>query len=199
MSNFPRASSLAVWTAVAAVGVASVTACGGGESVGDDQENFRGTTDGISRVPKGERRAPHELKGKTLQGSQLDLASFMGKVVVINAWGSWCAPCRAEAPIFARTAKDTKGKGVEFVGINTRENNLKSALAFEEDAGIEYPSFYDPSGRLMMNGFPKGTLNLQALPSTVVLDRHGKIAARALGSLSEKDLHKMIDPLIAEK
>lgn len=187
------------WIALAATGAVLITACGGGESASNGQVNFTESSDGVSLVPKGERRPPNDLVGKTLQGARLDVSAFKGKVVVINAWGSWCSPCRAEAPTFARTAAKTKSKGVEFVGINTRENNIQSARAFEKDAGIKYPSLYDPSGKIMMNGFPKGTLNLQTIPSTVVLDRHGEIAARALRPLAEENLRKMIDPLISER
>uniref|UniRef100_UPI0004CA7CE3 TlpA family protein disulfide reductase n=1 Tax=Streptomyces exfoliatus TaxID=1905 RepID=UPI0004CA7CE3 len=64
--------------------------------------------------------------------------------------------------------------------------------------GVEYPSIYDPYGKLILR-FPKGTLNPQAIPSTVVLDRDGKIAARTLQALNGDELRKMIDPIIAEK
>lgn len=89
----------------------------------------------------------------------------------MNVWGSWCPPCRAEAPHFAKVAKETKAKGVEFVGINTRDANKGPALAFEKDYEIGYPSLYDPVSKLIVNGFPKGSLNPQAIPSTIVLDR----------------------------
>ncbi|MET7787311.1 TlpA family protein disulfide reductase [Streptomyces sp. NPDC005248] len=198
--SLSRASRVALLTTLATVGVVSLSACGGsGKSGGGDQTNFVAETGGISSIPKDERRLPNELKGETLQGKQLDMADLKGKVVVINVWGSWCPPCRAEAPHFAKVAKEDKAKGVAFVGINTRDSSRRPAIAFEKDYGIEYPSLYDPPGKLVLYGFPKGSLNPQTIPSTIVLDRDGKIAARALRPLTDENLHKMIDPLTAEK
>ena len=156
-----------------------------GKSGGGGNTNFVTDTGGISTVAKGKRAAPRELAGETLDGKPLDVADLKGKVVVLNVWGSWCPPCRAEARHFAKVAKDTKAQGVEFVGINTRDANKGPAVAFEKDYGVEYPSLYDPAGKLIVNGFPKGSLNPQAIPSTIVLDREGKIAARSLMALDE--------------
>lgn len=197
LSRAPRAALL---TAVAVAGALTLSACGdSGKSGGGGDTNFVTDTGGISRVAKGERTAPDKLAGKTLDGKQLDVADLKGKVVVMNVWGSWCPPCRAEAPHFAKVAKETKAQGVEFVGINTRDANKGPAIAFEEDYGVGYPSLYDPAGKLIVNGFPKGSLNPQAIPSTIVLDREGKIAARSLKALGNKELRKLIEPLIAEK
>ncbi|MFP1628917.1 TlpA family protein disulfide reductase [Streptomyces sp. 5K101] len=197
LSRAPRAALL---TALVAAGALTLSACGeGGKSGGGGDTNFVTGSGGIDTVAKGERQAPHELKGETLEGEPLDVADLKGKIVVMNVWGSWCPPCRSEAPYFAKVAKETEAKGVEFVGINTRDSKKEPALAFEKDYGIEYPSLYDPIGKLIVNGFPKGSLNPQAIPSTIVLDRDGKIAARSLKALDDEELHKIIDPLIAEK
>ncbi|MEV6397137.1 TlpA disulfide reductase family protein [Streptomyces sp. NPDC051907] len=182
------------------LGALLLSACGdGGASGGGGQTNYIAGDGGISTVPKQDRRLPNELKGETLDGKQLDIAHLKGKVVVMNVWGSWCPPCRAEAPAFAKVAKETKAEGVEFVGINTRDAKREPAIAFEKNYSVEYPSLYDPIGKLLVNGFPKGSLNPQTIPSTIVLDRDGKVAARALKALSEEDLRDMIDPLIREK
>ncbi|MEU6110721.1 TlpA disulfide reductase family protein [Streptomyces albidoflavus] len=178
----------------------SLMACGSNmEAGGGDKTGFVTDSNGISKVAKSERRTPNTLEGETLQGDHLDVAGLQGKVVVMNVWGSWCAPCRAEAPHFAKVAREVEGKGVEFVGINTRESNRRAAVKFEEDHGIAYPSIYDPSGKVVLYGFPKGSLNPQTVPSTIVLDREGRIAARALRPLSEAELHSMIAPLLSEK
>ncbi|MFE7385194.1 TlpA family protein disulfide reductase [Streptomyces zhihengii] len=198
--SFSRASRAALLTALVAAGALTLSACGdGGKSGGGGDTNFVAGSGGIATVAKGERQAPHQLKGETLEGEQLDIADLKGKVVVMNVWGSWCPPCRSEAPYFAKVAKETKADGVEFVGINTRDTDKGPAIAFEKNYGVEYPSLYDPIGKLIVNGFPKGSLNPQAIPSTIVLDREGKIAARALRALDDEELRKMIDPLIAEK
>ena len=156
------------------------------------------STDGVSRVAKGERKPVGLIKGETLQGNPLDIVDFKGKVVVINVWGSWCPPCRAEAPYLNKVAKEMKPKGVQFIGINTRDNDRSLPIAFEEDFDISYPSLYDPEGRIILSGFPKGTVNLQGLPATVVVDRNGKISPRQFGGVDDSRLRKMIDPVVKE-
>ncbi|MBW5421775.1 redoxin domain-containing protein [Streptomyces sp. BG9H] len=192
-----RATLLA---AVAAVAALALSACGsGGMSGGSGNTNFVAGKDGIATAKKGDRKALPELDGETLDGKKLDIAdAYKGKVLVINVWGSWCAPCRAEAPNFVKVAKEKKAKGVEFVGINTRDPERGPALAFEEAHEVPYPSVYDPTGKLMLR-FPRGSLNPNAIPSTLVVDRDGKIAARTQQPLNEAKLRKMIDPVVAEK
>ncbi|MFF8609035.1 TlpA family protein disulfide reductase [Streptomyces sp. NPDC015346] len=199
LSRAPRRTLLAVGTLSVAL---ALSACGSdtnGKSGGGGDTNFVTNTGGVSTVAKGERKATKEIAGETIEGERLDIADLKGKVVVLNVWGSWCGPCRAEAPHFAKVAADLKPKGVEFVGLNTRDFNKQQAITFEVDYKVPYPSLYDPSGKLILNGFPKGTLNPQAIPSTVVLDKDGKIAARSLMALDEKKLRSMIEPLLAEK
>ncbi len=191
-----RRATLAAGAAVTALLVSACTS--GGTSGGGGNTNFVVGEGGISTVPAGERAAAPELSGETLEGEPLDVADHKGKVVVLNVWGSWCNPCRAEAKYFAKVAKDYADKGVQFVGINTRDGSTTAALNFEKDFGIPYPSLYDPTGKLMLR-FEKGTLNPQAVPSTLVLDRDGKIAARSLTALDEKRLLKMLQPVVAEK
>ncbi|WP_324786417.1 TlpA disulfide reductase family protein [Streptomyces sp. H51] len=191
--------SRAALAALAAAAALTVSACGsGGTSGGGGDTNFVMGKDGISTAKKGERAAAPDLSGKTVDGGQVDVASFKGKVVVLNMWGSWCAPCRAEARNFETVYRDLKDEGVQFVGINTRDTSIENAVAFEKQQGITYPSLYDPTGKLMLR-FKKGTLNPQAVPSTLVLDRDGGIAARSLAALSEEKLRKMVAPVLAEK
>ncbi|WP_406148076.1 TlpA family protein disulfide reductase [Streptomyces sp. NBC_01012] len=191
-----RRSTLLAATAVA--GALTLSACGGGQAGGGGNTNFVTGSGGISTVAKGERTDAPKLDGKTLEGKALDIADYKGKVVVLNFWGSWCGPCRAEAKHFAKVAKETEDEGVQFVGVNTRDPKKSLAVSFENDFGVTYPSLYDPTGKLLLR-FPKGTLNPQAIPSTVVVDRDGKLAARTLTALDAEKLRKMIDPLIAEK
>ncbi|OEJ25654.1 redoxin domain-containing protein [Streptomyces agglomeratus] len=186
--------------AVAIAGALALSACGGdgGTSSGSGGANFVTGDSGISTVARAERQPAPKLDGKTLEGKKLDVRDLKGKVVVMNVWGSWCTPCRAEAPHFAKVAKETKDKGVEFVGINTRDNSRGPALEFEEEWGVDYPSLYDPIGKLLLR-FPKGSLNPTLVPSTIVIDREGKLAARYVGGVNDKKLRQMIDPLITEK
>ncbi|MEV5432842.1 TlpA disulfide reductase family protein [Streptomyces sp. NPDC052701] len=194
-----RARRRAALGAGAAAAALLVSACSsGGTSGGGGDTNFVTGTDGISTVARGERTPAPELSGETVDGEKLDVADYKGKVVVLNVWGSWCNPCRAEAKYFAKVSRAYAGKGVQFVGINTRDTNLNAAAAFEKDFKIPYPSLYDPAGKLMLR-FEKGTLNPQTVPSTLVLDRDGRIAARSLSALSEERLLKMLEPVVAEK
>jgi peroxiredoxin len=189
----------ALLTAGAAVAALTLSACGsGGTSGGSGNTNFVTGTNGIATVARDGRTVAPELSGPTVDGSRLDVADYRGKVVVVNVWGSWCPPCRAEAKNFETVYKDVKGQGVQFVGINTRDTSVGPAKAFESDYGITYPSLYDPTGRLMLR-FKKGTLNPQLIPSTLVIDRDGKVAARALQALSEDKLRSMLKPVLAEK
>ncbi|MEV5989150.1 TlpA disulfide reductase family protein [Streptomyces sp. NPDC052051] len=186
-------------SAGAAVAALVLTACGsGGVSGGSGNTNFITGKDGIATVKKGERDTAPDLSGTTIDGKKLDVASYKGKIVVLNVWGSWCPPCRAEASNFVKVAKDNERNGVQFVGINTRDTSTGPARAFEKEYGVTYPSLYDPTGKLMLR-FKKGTLNPQAIPSTLVIDRDGKIAARTLQPLTEEKLRAMIDPVVAEK
>jgi thiol-disulfide isomerase/thioredoxin len=197
-SNRTR-SRAALLTTGAAVAALVLSACGsGGTSGGSGNSNFVAGKDGISTVAKGSRAEAPDLSGPTVDGKQLDVKDYKGKIVVVNVWGSWCPPCRAEAPNFVKVAKDTAAKGVQFVGINTRDANISLAQAFEKQQGVTYPSLYDPTSKLLLR-FKKGTLNLQTIPSTIVIDRDGKIAARTLQALSEEKLREMLDPVVAEK
>lgn len=200
MSAASRARSRAVLsTAGVAVAALVLSACSsGGTSGGSGNTNFITGSDGIATVKKGDRQAAPDLSGKTIDGKTLSTADYKGKVLVVNVWGSWCSPCRAEADNLVQVAKATADKDVQFVGLNTRDTSTEPAVAFEKKYEVPYPSLYDPTGRLMLR-FKKGTLNPQAIPSTIVIDRDGRIAARALQALSEDKLREMLDPVIAEK
>ncbi|OEV03348.1 TlpA family protein disulfide reductase [Streptomyces oceani] len=183
----------------AVVGALVLSGCGDdqlGSSSGDTQ--FVQGTGQVTKVPKGKRQAAPDISGETVDGDKLKLSDYRGEVVVLNVWGSWCAPCRAEAPHLAKVAEDTKDQGVQFVGINTRDLDKANAKAFERSYDIDYPSLYDPSGKHILK-FPDNTLSPQTIPSTLVLDREGKIAVRALKELGEDELRDMLKPLLAKK
>ncbi|PZT72435.1 MULTISPECIES: TlpA family protein disulfide reductase [unclassified Streptomyces] len=193
-----RFTLLAAPLAAAALAL-TLTACDSGDRVsGGGDTNFVTGNSGIATAPKGKRADAPQLDGPTVDGKQLDLADYKGKIIVLNAWGSWCAPCRLEAKYFKKVSEATKDQGVRFVGVNTRDTSRSNAVSFEENFGVTYPSFYDPTGKLLLR-FPRGTFRLQSIPSTVVIDREGKLAARYVGPLDDVQLRKMIDPLIAEK
>ncbi|AEW95800.1 hypothetical protein SCATT_34290 [Streptantibioticus cattleyicolor NRRL 8057 = DSM 46488] len=177
----------------------TLAGCGSdGSSSGGSQTKFVAGTGQISTLAAANRPAAPDISGTTVDGSQLSLNSFKGKVVVLNVWGSWCDPCRAEAPNLAKVAKATAAEGVQFVGINTRDYDTAQARSFERGFGITYPSLYDPDGKLL-GKFPRGSLPPQSIPTTLIIDRHGRIAVRALKALGEDELRKALDPIVAEK
>jgi len=190
-------------TAVVAGAVAvalAVAGCSKEQQSGSSSGNtkFVQGTGQVTKVDPGKRQKAPDISGRSVNGDKLRLSDFKGKIVVINVWGSWCSPCRAEAPNLAKVAKDTKDEGVRFVGINTRDLDRANAKSFERNYDITYPSFYDPSGKLILR-FPHNSLSPQTIPSTVVLDRKGRIAVRALKDLSESELRSMLAPLTGKK
>ena len=194
-----RARRRAALTTIGAASAALLlSACtSGGTSGGGGNTGFVTGKNGIATVEKGERAAVPDLSGPTVDGKRADVADHRGKVVVINVWGSWCPPCRLEAKNFEKVHQDLKDQGVAFLGINTRDSSVGLARAFEKEFGVTFPSLYDPTGKLMLR-FEKGTLNPQAIPSTLVIDREGKVAARTLQALSEEKLRKMLEPFLTD-
>ncbi|MDK1475363.1 TlpA disulfide reductase family protein [Streptomyces sp. 549] len=199
-----RVLALTAAAGTASLALAGCGLLGGGDTggakqggSGNDTKFVQGTGQ-ITRVAEADREMAPDISGETVDDKELRLSDYRGKVVVLNVWGSWCAPCRAEAPNLAKVAKDTADQDVQFVGINTRDLDKANARAFDRNYGIEYPSLFDPSGKLILK-FPKGSLNPQSIPSTLILDREGRIAARALKALGEKELREALDPVVAEQ
>jgi thiol-disulfide isomerase/thioredoxin len=184
--------ALARGIAGVAVGALVLTACSG-DQTGDSGNgtNFVTGTGQITVVAAGDRDQAPDLSGETLEGEPVSLSDYRGQIVVLNVWGSWCAPCRAEAPHLVTVAEEMAPEGVQFLGINTRDASKETALAFERTFEVEYPSLWDPDGRLLLE-FPDGTLNPQLIPSTLVIDREGRIAARALTDLGEDELRDLV-------
>ncbi|GAA2660978.1 TlpA disulfide reductase family protein [Streptomyces aculeolatus] len=184
--------------AAAVAGALALTACGEDATSSGGNTQFVSGTGQLTVVKASDRLAAPDISGETTDGEELALADYRGKVVVLNVWGSWCAPCRAEAPNLRKVSEDTADRGVQFVGINTRDLDVANAQAFDRGFKIEYPSLYDPSGKLILK-FPENSLSPQAIPSTLILDREGRIAVRALKPLSEEELRKALEPVIEEK
>ncbi|WP_460834443.1 TlpA family protein disulfide reductase [Nocardioides hungaricus] len=109
-----------------------------------------GTAAGVGlTLYRGQEAIPlPQIRGTTIDGQALDLTDLRGRVVVLNVWGSWCGPCRAEAPDLAAVATETATRGVEFVGIDVRDNPA-AARAFVRKYQITYPSFDDQNGLVL--------------------------------------------------
>ena len=158
---------------------AVTSGCGGSADTGD-----KGYVDGtglITRLEVAERKKPGEVSGETLDGKKLSLADYAGQVVVLNVWGSWCPPCRKEAPSLVAASRELAADDVVFVGVNTKDSSPDLGRAFERRYDVPYESLFDPSGRTLLAFY--GTLNPSAIPSTVVLDKQGRVAASILGEV----------------
>lgn len=141
-----------------------------------------------------ERAPAPELRGETLQGEPLDVGALRGKVVVLNFWADWCAPCRAEARFLKAVSKQTEAQGVRFVGINVKDDR-NAAKTFERTLGIDYPSLYDQPG-VLLTRFRK--VVPQTPPSTLLLDRSGRVAGIFHGGVTEEELSGPVHALAAE-
>jgi thiol-disulfide isomerase/thioredoxin len=117
-----------------------------------------------------------------------------GNIVVINVWGSWCAPCRAETPDLVRLANEKASRGVRFVGINTRDNP-DAAKAFVRSFHVPYASVEDSDGQLLLNF--RDTIPTTVVPTSVVIDRQGQVAARIIGPVTYHTLKGLLDDELA--
>lgn len=175
-----------------------VAGCTGG-AAGDGSGGGQGfvSGDGSAQViSQGDRIELGEVSGTTLEGESLSMDDFAGDVIVMNVWGSWCAPCRAEAPALQQVSTDFQKKGVQFVGINTRDQEA-AAIAFEKNFGITYPSLVDKSGELQL-AF-RDSLPANSIPATLVIDRDGQVAARVLGATTYSQLTDLVDQVASER
>jgi len=189
-------------TVAAICGSVLLTSC----ATGDDAVATGGTFDFVSpggqtRIfydPPAERGTLGELTGEDLmnEGETISLDDYEGQVVVLNVWGQWCAPCRSEADDLEEVHEATKDLGVQFLGINVRDNQRDKAQDFVTDQQIGYPSIYDPPMRSLLalgRNYPTSVV-----PTTVVLDREHRVAAVYLTELLADDLQPVVERVAAE-
>jgi thiol-disulfide isomerase/thioredoxin len=182
--------------AAAAVAVC-VAGCSGKNSV---DQSVNSSVDGlaggggITVFNASDRQLAHDVSGTTLAGQPLRLSSYRGKVVVINFWSSDCGPCHYEEQGFAGLAKADASKGVQFVGIDERDNR-DAALTFERSYHVSYPSLYDRTDAYLLD-FPGAVPS--STPTTIILDRSGRIAVKVNGSLDFTHLQSLVDQVRGE-
>ena len=146
-------------------------------------------------IPAADRRTAPQFSGTLLAGGDFSAKDLAGQVAVLNFWGSWCPPCRVETPEFQQVYAQVKDRGVAFLGIDVKETDEQFPQAFVHRFGIEFPSLYDPTGEtaLAFRDYPAN-----AIPSTIVLDRSGRVAAVYTGPVAQTDLRTVLDRLIGE-
>ncbi len=159
-----------------------------------DRKGYVSGDGAVETIPIAKRGVPVELQGTFLDGSAWDITSTRAKVLVINVWGSWCAPCVAEAPVLQKTWDDLQAEKVpvRFVGIDFREDPARGA-AFATKVGVTYPSLTDESGVAILALQGKAP----TVPTTLVLDTQGRIAARVNGASSGSTLRGLVEDVLA--
>lgn len=181
------------FAAVGALAAASVLVLAGCSSdplaeqyrAGDNKGYIAG--DGtISEFPADQRGEPVVFAGESIEGDAIDSADLAGEVVVVNFWYAGCAPCRAEAPLLQEVHEEFDGSGAAFVGVNVRDQ-AATAASFEQNYGITYPSIIDVNDGAVQYAFA-GDVPPAAVPTTLVLDAEGRVAARILGQLKDASI-----------
>lgn len=181
-----------------ALGVA-LTACGTGDDAVSQGDTFQFVSPGGQTVityDQADRKHIADVSGENLTtGKPLSLSDpeFADKAVVINVWGSWCGPCRGEAAALEQVYEQYQGQGVNFLGINLRDNR-QSAQDFVDDRHVGYPSIYDFAGASLA----ALTTPTSVVPTTIVLDRQHRPAAVFLRAVSADELGAMVGKVIAE-
>ena len=182
--------------AVAVVGAFVVLAAGGGAPSDDSTDPGYSSEDGSTNTwPAGSRTGPVELSGQDVEGAAQDVASWRGDVVLINTWYAACPPCRAEAGDLVALADDYGAAGLRVIGVNATDSGA-TAAAFQREFGVGYPTILDTSGAA--TAALQGVVPVNAVPTTVLLDRQGKVAARILGRLDPSTVRTIVDDLLAE-
>lgn len=191
-----RARRLAAAVAAAAL---VLTGCTSGSDVVAIGGSFTFVSPGGERefsYPEADRQPLGELAGPAVSGDRetISTADHLGEVVVLNVWGSWCAPCRLEAEDLRDAAASFDGEPVQFIGINVKDN-VGAAADFEKTKDLNYPSIYDRNMRtlLSINGFPTGSV-----PSTIVLDKQGRVAQIWLRVITRTELEATVRALAVE-
>jgi peroxiredoxin len=179
---------------LAAAVLTAALAAGALAGCGSESWEKRCTTnaEGVIECTPQQRPQAREVTGELLDGGTYDVAQDRGKVVVVNFWGSWCNPCRAEADDLERTFQATKAKNVTFIGVNSRDDK-DSAKAFERGR-VTYPSIFDHDGSVAL----KFDVTQVSTPATLILDRQGRIAAGVRRATTAGELQPLVERIAAE-
>jgi peroxiredoxin len=157
-----------------------------------DSKNYIAGDGTVTEIEPESRQQAIDFTGTTAEGGSVSQADYSGEVVVLNFWYASCAPCRVEAPELAKLSEKYDGEGASFLGVNVRDQ-APQAISFEETYGIDYPSVIDTDGALQL-AF-SGDVSPNAVPTTLVIDKQGRVAARILGQVSEPSI---LDTLIRD-
>ena len=160
-----------------------------------DQKGYVSGDGAVETIPEADRAEPVELTGELVDGGSWDSAGARGEVVVVNVWGSWCAPCVAEAPDLQKvwpTSRPTRRPCSSWASTSARTR--PAARPSRRRRGMTYPSLTDESGVLILGLQGKAP----TVPTTLVLDTDGRIAARVNGPVEASTLRGLVDDVVAE-
>ncbi|MFP3580745.1 TlpA disulfide reductase family protein [Arthrobacter sp. fls2-241-R2A-200] len=160
-----------------------------------DNKNYVAGDGSVTEFAKADRTAPVALKGTLFDGTAVEPGVLKGKVTVLNFWFAACAPCRVEAPQLEALHQEFKGQGVQFFGVNLRDEKA-TADAFDKTFSLTYPSFDDKDGAVLLS--VSGIVPPGAVPTTLVLDKDGRVASRVLGGIEKGTLKALITSAVAE-
>ena len=193
-----HALALAIGGLLAAAGALGVAACSGGpiaESTAmSNGKSFVSGSYSSTYYAPADRPAAPDVSGTTLTGGKFSLAAQRGNLVVLNFWGSWCAPCRREAPTLAALARHFEDKPVQFVGDDVQDAPANAA-AFERTFGIGYPSLNDPGEQVALAFH--GAVPPVGIPTTLLIDGSGHIAGRVVGEVTYNGMRELITKILA--
>lgn len=201
-SNRPRRMTGRVAARLAAVVLAlslPLTACTAEDPLAQqaaagDNKNYIAGDGSVTEYAPESRGKPVQLEAKLFDGTEVDSSTWQGEVTVLNFWYAACAPCRAEAPDLQALYEKFKDEGVQFYGVNLRDKQ-PTAEAFERNFGITYPSITDKNGTVLLS--MTKYVPPQAVPTTIVLDKQGRVAARILGMADKSTLETLISDAVA--
>jgi thiol-disulfide isomerase/thioredoxin len=180
--------------AVAVAAMLAAAGCDGGQIAADNPQSsgqsFVGGSYQSTYYQPGQRPDAPAVAGQTVTGQHLSLAAYRGDVIVLNFWGSWCAPCRAEAPGLGTLSRQLLGSHVRFVGVDIRDEPA-AAEAFMQQFDIGFPSLNDPNDEIALDFH--STVPPADIPTTLVIDRSGRIAVRIFGPSSYAQLKALVD------
>ena len=184
----------AVLTALV-LGACSGSEVGGGRTADGAEAGYISGDGSVSMWEPDDRGNGVQLTGTDFSGNPVDTGQWAGDVVVVNTWYAACPPCRAEAPDLVAAAHDYAAQGVHFIGVNGTDE-AGAALAFDRTFEVPYPSISDTDGSAI--AALQGHVPIQAVPTTLVLDRQGRVSARILGLADPSTLRALIDEALEE-
>ena len=189
--SVPRFAATALAAAIA------LTGCAGGNEIeaGGEDDRFISGDGSATAFDAAERVDAPEVDGTTLDGDDVSLSDYEGGIVVLNVWASWCGPCRAEQPVLDEVHAEYGDLGVDFLGVNIKDDET-AAQAYLSNKGVAYPSLYDQPGEVPQ-AF-RDTVPPRAIPSTLVIDPDGRIAARVIGPTTYGQLTELLNPVVVE-